>query len=80
MALLCSKGSSTDCCPTLFSTTSDKLVVIPLVNPDMKCFMEAGRDCNEKDLPIAVVAPETEIVTALVSLTFDVGEVSRRDV
>jgi len=42
--------------------------------------MEVGWDGDEEDLPIAVVAPETELATALVSLALDVGEMTGRDV
>jgi len=46
----------------------------------MECFVEIGRDRDKKDLPITIVAAETELAASPLSLTLDFGKSVRRDI
>jgi hypothetical protein len=64
----------------VFPTTSNKLVTITLIKPEMERFVEPGRDRNEKNVAIALISAETEFAAPLVALTLDFSEMARRDV
>jgi len=49
----------------------------------MEFLMKASRDCDDKDLRVAIViakAVPAALVLSLLSLTLDFGEMTRRDV
>ncbi len=75
LLLIC---GTTEPCPSIFSITSDKLVLETVVQLEMELLMERGWDCNKQKLARAVVS-EAELAASLLALAYDLSEGARRD-